>query len=164
MLGGDPGAFGDFIREHDHQLRGVAWSVVRDAHRTDDVMQTAYEKAFRALTTYDGRAALTTWLHAIVYRTAIDNLRYEGRRRHEELDDLPGRDASTLDAAAAALGRVELDAVLSELNPADRAALMLTNGFGFSYDDAALILDERRGTIASRVSRARERLTRWERS
>ncbi|MEM9200057.1 MAG: RNA polymerase sigma factor [Actinomycetota bacterium] len=164
VIAGDPAAFGRFIRLHDRRFRGVAWSVVRDAHRTDDVMQTAYEKAFRRIGTYDGTAALTTWLHSIVYRTALDNLRYEGRRRHEDVDDLGDVIAIRPDAAAHAVGRMEMDAVMEGLNPGDRAALMLTAGLGFSYDEAAEILDERRGTVASRVSRARARISRWEQS
>lgn len=164
MLAGDVAAFGAYVRQHDHRLRGVAWAVVRDSHRTDDVMQTAYEKAFRSFDTYDGRAALSTWLHSIVYRTALDELRYEGRRRHDDVDEIGSAAPTGPDAATSAVDRLELESVLDGLNPADRAALTLTVGLGHSYDEAAEILGERRGTIASRVSRARERLTRWEQS
>lgn len=164
MIAGDAAAFGAYIRDNDQRLRGVAWSVVRDVHRTDDVMQASYEKAFRALDGYDGRAALSTWLHSIVYRTALDNLRYEGRRRHDDVDEIGGRAPAEPDTATSAVDRMELESVLDSLNPADRAALTLTVGLGHSYDEAAEMLGERRGTIASRVSRARERLTRWEQS
>ncbi len=158
----DARSFGEFIRAHDQQLRGVAWSVVRDQHQTDDVMQAAYEKAFRALPEFSGRSAMSTWLHSIVYRTALDHIRYEGRRRHQDVDDLHNVGRGGDSAANAGMGRVELDAVMGQLGPADRAALMLVAGWGYSYDDAAEILGEARGTVASRVSRARRRLERWE--
>lgn len=158
----DAQSFGEFIRVHDKQLRGVAWAVVRHQQQTDDVMQAAYEKAFRALPGFDGRSSLSTWLHSIVYRTALDHVRYEGRRRHEDVDNLRNISRGADDAASAGLGRVEVEAIMDQLDPSDRATLMLVAGWGYSYDDAAEILGEARGTVASRVSRARARLERWE--
>lgn len=159
---GDAQSFGAFIREHDHQLRGVAWAVVRNAHATDDVMQAAYEKAFKALPDFDGRSAMTTWLHSIVYRTALDHVRYEGRRRHDDVDSLRNQSGPRSDAATVGLDRMELAAVLDQLAPQERAAVMLVAGQGYSYDEAAEILGEARGTVAARVSRARGKLERWD--
>lgn len=158
----DARSFGEFIRSHDKRLRGVAWAVVRDQHQTDDVMQAAYEKAFRALPNFDGRSTMSTWLHSIVYRTALDHVRYEGRRRHQDVDQLHNVGSGGDSAAGAGIGRIELEAVMEQLGPADRTALMLVAGWGYSYDDAAEIMGEARGTVASRVSRARRRLERWE--
>lgn len=50
---GDAAAFGALIRRHDPDLRGVAWSVCRLANTTDDIMQAAYEKAFRSIDGFD---------------------------------------------------------------------------------------------------------------
>jgi RNA polymerase sigma-70 factor (ECF subfamily) len=158
----DAQSFGAFIRKHDHKLRGVAWAVVRDDHQTDDVMQAAYEKAFRALPTFDGRSSLSTWLHSIVYRTALDHIRFEGRRRHEDVDDLRNRAQLGSDAAAVGIDRLELAAAMDRLAPEERTALMLVAGLGYSYDETASIMGEARGTVASRVSRARARLERWQ--
>lgn len=159
----DAGAFSAFIREHDRQLRGVAWAVVRNDHQTDDIMQAAYEKAFRALPDFDGRSSLNTWLHSIVYRTALDHVRYEGRRRHDDVDSLRNEGQAGSDAASIGTDRLELEAVMEQLSPEERAALMLVAGQGYSYDEAAEMLGEARGTVAARVSRARSRLERWDR-
>jgi RNA polymerase sigma factor (sigma-70 family) len=89
---GDSEAFSLLIRRFDRDLRGTAWSVVQSSEATDDVMQAAYERAFRSIGTFNRDSALKTWLHTICYRTAIDHLRYESRRRHvsiEEVGDLP---------------------------------------------------------------------------
>lgn len=159
----DGPTFTRLVRENDRRLRGVAWAVVRDHGRTDDVMQSAYEKAYRALPSFDGRSSFATWLHSIVYRTALDHVRHEARRRHEGIDDLPLH-APGSDVAAPVLGRIELRAVLGQLSVEERAALMLVAGQGYSYDEAAEILGEPRGTVAARVSRARRRIERWEQS
>jgi len=162
---GDAAAFGALIETFDHDLRGVVWSIVRSDHATDDVMQAAYEKAFRAIRNFDGRSSLKTWLHRIAYRAAIDHLRYEGRRRHADIDDLTesgpfARLASTPSSAGDVDDRLEVEALLADLDPDQRALVMMTLGLGYTYDEAAEITDVNRGTVASKVSRAREKLRR----
>jgi len=161
---GDAAAFGALIRRFDPDLRGVAWSVCRSANATDDIMQAAYEKAFRSINRFGHRSSMKTWLHSIVYRTALDHLRYEGHRRHQELEVVdqlnPGADST----AGRAMANVEVADAMDQLEPEQRAALMLTAGLGYSFDDAADIAGVSRGTIASRVSRGRAKLERWEAS
>jgi len=161
---GDASAFGALLRLWDDDLRGVAWSVVRSGPATDDVMQDAYERAFRSIGGFDGRSSMKTWLHSIVYRTAIDHYRYEGRRQHDDVETL--RDVHETNAQhrpeRAAIDRAELASVLDTCPEDQRAMLMLTAGLGYSFDETAEILDMQRGTVASRVGRLRKRLGRWE--
>lgn len=157
---GDATAFGALIRHYDNDLRGVVWAVVRSQVDTDDVMQTAYEKAFRSLGTFDGKSTMKTWLHSICYRSAIDHVRYEGRRRHESIDDVvslgnPGSSVSELATAGVDVGRA-----FEQLSEEHRVLLMLTIGLGYSFDETAEIVGMRRGTVASKVSRARTKLKR----
>lgn len=161
---GDSVAFGQLLRVWDGDLRGVAWSVVRSATGTDDVMQDAYERAFRSIEGFDGRSSMKTWLHSIVYRTAIDHIRYEGRRAHDDVTSLATVASAQPDARpeSVALSRSELASVLDTCTPEQRAMLMLTAGLGYSFDETAEILGENRGTVASRVGRIRARLFRWE--
>jgi len=154
---GDVHAFGELIAEWDHHFRGVVWSVVRSANSTDDVMQIAYEKAFRSITTFRGDSSLKTWIYSICYRAAIDHARYEGRRRHESADVLMAR--PSLDSPSdTAVDRSELAAALGQLDVETRALFMLTAGCGYSFDEAAVIAGLARGTVASRVGRARKAL------
>ncbi len=160
----DAASFGRQIRAWDAELRGVAWSVVRSQQATDDVMQDAYERAFRALHTFEGGSSMKTWIFSIVYRTAIDYLRRETRRQHESIDLLAGSadDVRTSSFAPDPLAAIELESLLDSCTPEQRSILMLTAGYGFSYDETAEILDMSRGTVASKVSRLRTRLQRWE--
>lgn len=163
---GDAAAFGALIRLHDDRLRAVVWAVVRSPEALDDVMQASYEKAFRSIGTFDGRSAFTTWLHSICYRTAIDHIRYEGRRTHEDVDS-PVLESSVVSirpepTAEVAVDRAELGDVLDQLDPDARGLLMLVSGHGYSFDDVAAMTGLRRGTVASKVSRARKKLHRWE--
>ena len=154
---GDPRAFGRLLRAWDADLRGVAWAVVRNADAVDDVCQSAYEKAFRQIDGFAGDSSMKTWLHSIVYRSAIDHLRYEGRRRHDGIDTLE-RTPSKASTSDTALGHLEIASVLSTLDPETRAMVMMTGPAGLSFDEVAEITGVPRGTVSSRVSRARAKL------
>lgn len=157
--GGDAVAFGELIREWDSDLRGVVWAVVRSTSDIDDVMQAAYEKAFRGLSEFRGTASMKTWLHSICYRSALDHVKYEGRRRHES-DDVLCLQPSTASTSDSAISRSELAETLAKLDPEQRALLMLVAGLGYTFDEAAQITGLPRGTVASRVGRARAALRR----
>ncbi len=135
----------------------MVWAVLRDGHATDDVMQAAYEKAFRSIAGFGGDSSLKTWLHSICYGCAIDHIRYEGRRRHTPLDllaDTAGPSSTSDDA----LAHMTLADALDRLDPETRALLMMTTALGFSFDETAEVTGLARGTVASRVGRARDLL------
>lgn len=158
---GDPASFGELIRLWDADLRGVAWSVCRSASDTDDIMQRTWEKAFRSIDSFDGRSKLKTWVWSICRRTALDHIRYEGRRKHDPESAMRQWEAHENTSRDAA-DRMELSAVLDSLDPETRSLLMMTAGLGLSVDEAAEIAELPRGTAASRIRRARARLTSWD--
>ncbi len=53
-------------------MRRLAYSMLGDEATMDDVLQTAYVRAFRALPKFDGRSSFGTWLHRIVANAAVD--------------------------------------------------------------------------------------------
>lgn len=156
----DAAAFVAALREHDDYLRGLVRAVVRDGDAVDDVMQAAYERAYRALDRFDGRSSLRTWLHTICYRTAVDHIRYRSSRPTVSLD--AAANPSSIAARASISGEVivDLEAIdlLARLDPEQRMLLYLTAALGLSYDDVADLVDMPRGTVASKVSRAKDRL------
>ncbi|MEM8924960.1 MAG: RNA polymerase sigma factor [Actinomycetota bacterium] len=156
----DAASFVAALREHDDYLRGLVQAVVRDRDAVDDVMQAAYERAYRALDGFDGRSALRTWLHTICYRTAVDHIRYESSRPADSLDAAVSPPPSATRASISGEIMVDLEAIdlLARLDPEQRMLLYLTAGLGHSYDDVAELVGMQRGTVASKVSRAKERL------
>jgi RNA polymerase sigma-70 factor (ECF subfamily) len=126
----------------------------------DDVLQDVYVKAYRALPSFRGEASLSTWLYRITYTTCMDRLR-RGRGPEqlpvEAAEDRPADATDTGDRLAAG---DELRRALSGLDAEHRAAVLLVLRDGHSYDAAAEILGVPRGTVASRVARARRHLAR----
>ncbi len=157
---GDPAAFAELVRDHDAGLRALAYRLLADRSRMDDVLQEAYLKAYRSLPRFEGGSAVGTWLYRIVYNACIDDLRARDRRpvralaeEATELNPVPGPEDRLGDrwALADALGRLPED---------QRAAVVLVDAQGFDYAAAAEVLGVASGTIASRLSRAHATLRR----
>ena len=154
---GDQAAFADIVRHYDHRLRALAFRLLGDRDRMDDVLQEVYVKAYRALTEFRGASGLGTWLYRITYNACVDDLRR--RPAQAQPADDPDRAAAVVDPRPGpddvAVGRRDLAAALGRLPPDQRAAVLLVDAYGLDYSDAASVLGVRAGTIGSRLSRAR---------
>src|ERR671934_126486 len=91
-------AFPELIERHDRALRALAFRLLGDRDRMDDVLQEAYVRAYRALPRFRGRSLPGTWLYRIVYNACIDELRRERPDRRLPL-------AAVREAPADASGR-----------------------------------------------------------
>ncbi len=158
-VGGDAEAFSQLVRRHDDRMRAVAYRMVGSRAAMDDVLQAAYLNAYRNVGRFRAEADFATWLHRIVINACHDWLRGVGRRSEVSLDELPEVEAPGSFEDRLALGG-ELSAALQNLPPDHRAAVILVDGEGLSYAEAAAVLDVERGTVASRLSRARAALRR----
>lgn len=157
---GDSDAFEEVVRVHDAGFRMLAARLVGDV-RTDDVLQEAYLKAFRAIRRHRGpNGSLPAWLYRIVYHTCVDELRRVRRRPTQSLDDAMDLAHPRLGPDELATNRARLAAALAELTSEQRAAVVLVDALGFNYSEAGTILGIRRGTVASRLNHARAALRR----
>lgn len=157
---GDVDAFESLVRDHDDHMRAVAYRMLGTRDAMDDALQDAYVRAFRAIGSFRGDARFSTWLHRIVTTTCIDHLRRRQRRREDALPDDRDRASGSLpaadgDPAGSAMRRTDLGRALDRLPADQRAALLLVDAEGYSYDEAAEMLGVAAGTISSRLTRAR---------
>lgn len=150
------------ISQHVPRMYRVALRLVADADRAQDVVQDACVKALSGVGGFDGQSMLSTWLHRITVNCAMDALRSEQRKARAYSDLLtqaPPRGAASPDATAESREMFDLAWALVEKLPDDcRSAFMLTQLDGYSYDEAAEIEGQPRGTMASRVFRAKKML------
>ena len=155
---GDSDAFWSLVEPHDRGLRALAYRLLGDRDLMDDALQEAYLKAFRAVRSFRGDSAVASWLYRIVYNACLDQLRRARRRRHDPLEAAGERSSPGPDPAEVATHRHDLGAALASLPPDMRAAVLLVDAEGMDYGEAAGILGIPRGTLASRLNRARDRL------
>jgi RNA polymerase sigma-70 factor (ECF subfamily) len=137
--------------------------IVGDVAEAEDIVQESYVKAYGALTSgsFEGRSSVTTWLHRIVTRTAIDVKR--GRARRETYGDvLPEVAVGGVDAADGHLALRELTTWLGELPEEQSSALVLQALEGFTNREIAEILECSEGAVEQRLVRARAALRKKE--
>jgi len=125
----------------------------------EDVVQEAYVKAYRSLTSgeFDRRSSTNTWLYRIVVNGAIDAKRSRKRRGEasDEQVDL-GWDGAAFAEARMALS--ELDDWLRALPTDQRAALVLQSMEGLNNTEIAKIMGVSEGAVEQRLVRARATL------
>jgi RNA polymerase sigma factor (sigma-70 family) len=123
--------------------------------RGDDAMQETLIAVLRNLRALREPAALYGWVRSIAVRESIRQAR--GGDLATEVVDGPAPDVDLANA-------LDVRAVLSELTPEHRAVLVLRDMDGLAEAEVAAMLDVPKGTVKSRLSRARNEFAgRWHR-
>jgi RNA polymerase sigma-70 factor, ECF subfamily len=139
------------------RLRRFARSLTRDPHDADDLVQITMERALGRVDQFRMDSHLAGWLFGILRNAWIDECR--SRQRREPLRSPEELGESVGDPAAAS--QAELLCVqdaLCRLPEEQRLAVSLVLIEGFSYKEAAEIMNVPVGTLTSRLSRGREAL------
>jgi RNA polymerase sigma-70 factor (ECF subfamily) len=170
---GDADAFGVLFARHRDRLWAVALRTMGNPTDAADGLQDGLIAAYRRAGSFRGEAAVTTWLHRVIVNACLDRLRAAKVRHTEALpDDLEeygergslssaaGPEADPAEHALVAERRRTVLAALATLPAEQRAALVLVDMEGYPVAEAARILDCAVGTVKSRCSRGRERLSR----
>ena len=132
--------------------RFVVWLGVRPDD-LDDVLQETFLKAFRGIGSFRGDSAGLSWLLTIARRVCLDRAATRAR-----VDRLEGEVGRRVVVTPSQTGAVETELLIARLPVAFREAFVLVRMWGLSYDEAAEVLDCPRGTVQSRVARARHAL------
>lgn len=122
-----------------------------------DLTQETYLKAFASLAGFDGRSSLKTWLIRIAVNEALQ-LRRRARVLRGKLERIVPRVDDNGEALAAAAQQFDVNEALNELEPGDRAILLLRYHEGLDYSAISSAAGIPAGTVASRLNRARQRL------
>ena len=142
------------------ELRRFAYSLTCDRHAADDLTQSALERALTKASAWDSSRPLKFWVFRIARNLWLDQLRAEKVRGNTEDIDDKGVDIAD-DRLAAMHTTQELREVMDKMRelPEDqRLVLALVAVEGYSYKEAAELLDIPVGTVMSRLSRARKTL------
>ena len=163
---GDLRAFDLLVLKYQGRIAALVSRYVSDAGEVEDVTQEAFIRAYRALGKFRGDSAFYTWLYRIAANAAKNHLVAKGRRPGADatIEDAEGFDeggmlSESASPEALAMGGELAEVVESALNALPdelKAALMLREFDGLSYDDIADVLGCPVGTVRSRIFRARE--------
>jgi RNA polymerase sigma-70 factor, ECF subfamily len=152
---GDHRAFTRLVDAYDDGLRALAFHLMGSREAMDDALQETYLNAYRGLPQFRGEAGVGTWLYRIAYTTCLQRLRRQERLEPTDEERLGALALPSPDLADEVALRDEVCRALAALTPAQCAAVLLIHRDGFSYANAAEILDVPIGTVASRVAAAR---------
>lgn len=137
-------------------LRRYAHALEPDRDAADDLVQDTLERALARRAQWRGDGSVRAWLFCILQNRYRDTRRRPGPRL-VPVDDLVAEPARP-GAQEGQMALREVHAAMGRLPADQRAALLLVALEGLSFEEAAQVLGLPRGTLMSRLARARAAL------
>jgi RNA polymerase sigma-70 factor (ECF subfamily) len=152
----------EIVEGQSDRVYRLAFRLTGNRHDAEDLTQEVFVRVFRSLSTYQP-GTLEGWIHRITTNLFLDQARRKQRIRFDALSDeaagrltsaLPTPDVHHLDR----LFDDDVEAALSSLAPDFRAAVVLCDVEGLTYEEIADVLGLKLGTVRSRIHRGRAQL------
>jgi RNA polymerase sigma-70 factor (ECF subfamily) len=158
----EPPSWDVIVRTHSARVFRLAYRLTGNQHDAEDLTQEVFVRVFRSLASYTP-GTFEGWLHRITTNLFLDGARRRQRIRFEGLDDdiaqrLPGSSTSPAEAWDDTHLDGDIQAALQALPPDYRAAVVLCDIEGFSYEEIAATMGVKLGTVRSRIHRGRAQL------
>ena len=155
---GDSAAFGRLVERHYDFIHRVAWRWTGRKADAEDIAQEVCVRLGRAIRTYRGGGAFTTWLYAMTLNAARDVARKSARETAKAK-------AFGAHLLVAGQGEPEADGRTEELWTAVRAlpdkqrdAVLLVYGEGLSHAAAGDVMACAEATVSWHIHEAKKRL------
>lgn len=149
----------DDVELHIASLRRYAHMLCQNSADADDLVQESLMKALAAAHTYRSGKDLRAWLFSILHNTFVSQKRqYARRARAARFLDATCGEAETPQNQEKHVEARDTLSMMSRLTPDQQSVLLLIAVEGYSYAEAAQILDIPIGTLMSRLARGREML------
>jgi RNA polymerase sigma-70 factor (ECF subfamily) len=157
-----PPSWEEIVEQHSPRVYRLAYRLTGNRHDAEDLTQEVFVRVFRSLSTYRP-GTFEGWLHRITVNLFLDGARRRQRQRTDALAEdaaerLPGDDPGPERAFEFRNLTDDVQQALSELPPEFRAAVVLSDIEGLSYEEVGEALGIKLGTVRSRIHRARARL------
>ncbi|MEW6356071.1 MAG: sigma-70 family RNA polymerase sigma factor [Planctomycetota bacterium] len=167
---GDRAAYDELMRRHQDRIFNLVYRCVGDREDASDIAQEVFIRAFRAMRGFHGQAAVSTWLHRIAVNEVINHRRKAGAKRKIRTvpidrsnpgpdgrgsDDPPDTSAEPSEIMAEKEREQLIQDAIDSLDGDYRAVVVLKDIEGYRYEEIAEIIGCPRGTVKSRLHRAR---------
>ena len=160
---GDQESFRRLVEMYTPRVYGLVRNLVRSQTEAEDVTQEVFFKVYRKLDTFREDSAFYTWLYRVAVNAATDWLKKKRQDRAIQLDDFgamsladdadgPDQNVRTKDL------RKEVRIAMGELSEKFRTILVLRELEGLQYEEISAVLQISKGTVESRIFRARAKL------
>jgi RNA polymerase sigma-70 factor (ECF subfamily) len=152
----------EVVRNHSAKVYRLAFRLTGNRYDAEDLTQEVFVRVFRSLDNFKP-GTLDGWLHRITTNLFLDQARRKSRIRFDGLSDeaearLPGKDPGPERSFEFNNLDIDVQAALEELPPDFRAAVVLCDLEGLSYEEVSAALDVKLGTVRSRIHRGRTML------
>lgn len=166
---GDRNAFNELIMMYQKQVFNIAYGMLSDYEDASDAAQEVFVKVYKSIASFRGQSSFNTWLYRICSNVCNDMLRKRQRRgisvsleaeedemgsAAELVSDAPGPEEKL---AMSERQKAVRDAINS-LSQEFREIIIYSDLQQLSYDEVAEILKCPKGTVKSRLNRARNAL------
>jgi RNA polymerase sigma-70 factor, ECF subfamily len=162
VSGWTPPSWEEIVSTHSARVYRLAYRLAGNQHDAEDLTQEVFVRVFRSLSTYTP-GTFEGWLHRITTNLFLDMVRRRQRIRFDALADdaaerLPSREPSPAQHFNDTHFDADIQQALDTLAPEFRAAVVLCDIEGLSYEEIAATLGVKLGTVRSRIHRGRSHL------
>jgi RNA polymerase sigma-70 factor (ECF subfamily) len=164
---GDPSAFELLYRAHSPRVFALCLRMLKNTAEAEDLTQETFLTVFRAIGTFRGRSAFSSWLHRVTMNCVLMRIRRKAPatvsleeivKRSEEIGS-PCKELSQSDLRLKGLlDRISIEKAIAQLPAGLRAIFVLYDLFGCEHREIAELLDCSAGTSKSQLHKARRRL------
>lgn len=161
-------AFAELVRRYERPVVHFCQRMVGSREDAEDIAQESFVRVYRYLGRLRPEAKFSTLLFGIARNLALNFIRDAGRRGRgvthslttEEHNEQPIEDGMYRPDRVARLSEIEalIEEGMALLSPEHREVLVLRELQGLDYNTIAEIVKCRKGTVKSRIARAREQL------
>jgi RND family efflux transporter MFP subunit len=155
---GDEASFELLMWRHARLVWRVCKRVLQNHQDAEDAFQVTFLAFARQAGRIEKRACLAGWLYKVAYRAALAARAHRTKRRELPLQVVEPMAASAGGNGLSEHDRSALDQEISRLPERFQIPIVLCYLEGKSVSETALLLGWPRGTVASRLARARRQL------
>ncbi|WP_459974275.1 RNA polymerase sigma factor SigE [Mycobacterium sp. MUNTM1] len=151
----------ELVRQHADRVYRLAYRLSGNQHDAEDLTQETFIRVFRSVQNYQP-GTFEGWLHRITTNLFLDMVRRRSRIRMEALPEdyerVPADEPNPEQIYHDSRLGPDLQAALDSLPPEFRAAVVLCDIEGLSYEEIGATLGVKLGTVRSRIHRGRQAL------
>ena len=152
----------EIVRAHSARVYRLAYRLTGNQHDAEDLTQEVFVRVFRSLSSYTP-GTFEGWLYRITTNLFLDGARRKQRIRFDGLpedahDRLPARTTGPAEQVDSDVFDHDVHSALAALPEDFRAAVVLCDIEGMTYEEIAEVLDVKLGTVRSRIHRGRTML------